>query len=286
MTSDGPDAERRLAGDRRLGLRRADDDPQPNLVVAARMARERAIATFSDFKVGAALETASGRIITGCNLENATYGLTMCAERVAVFKALSEGHRSFKRIAVVADTDQPTTPCGACRQVLWEFGGNMEVILANLHVSRAAISSRNSCRIRSMRGLSSSHAAHHRMERRRGGHDRPAQAPRNGDVRHVQDGSTSGQSHQDDGDRGAPAIGVAAAMGLALGVKRARSQARRSSPRVLQIVRTDGRHAPHGREPVLGDRSHEARVCGGGHQRRVRRSDKSAPRAGSPRHSR
>ena len=125
--------ERRQGGDRRVGPRRVDDDPQPNLVVAARVARERAIATFSDFKVGAALETAGGRIITGCNLENSTYGLTMCAERVAMFKALSEGHRAFKRIAVVADTDQPTTPCGACRQVLWEFGGNMEVILANLH---------------------------------------------------------------------------------------------------------------------------------------------------------
>ena len=125
--------ERRLAVDRRLGLRRVDDDPHPNLVVAARVARERAIATFSDFKVGAAIETAGGRIITGCNLENSTYGLTMCAERVAMFKALSEGHRAFKRIAVVADTDQPTTPCGACRQLLWEFGGNMEVILANLH---------------------------------------------------------------------------------------------------------------------------------------------------------
>jgi cytidine deaminase len=127
------DGERRQGHDRRMGPRRADDDSQPNLVVAARVARERAIATFSDFKVGAALETADGRIITGCNLENSTYGLTMCAERVAIFKALSEGHRAFKRIAVVADTDQPTTPCGACRQVLWEFGGNLEVILANLH---------------------------------------------------------------------------------------------------------------------------------------------------------
>ena len=129
-----PDGERRRGGDRRLGPRRADDDSKPNLVVAARVARERAIATYSDFKVGAALETADGRIVTGCNLENSTYGLTMCAERVAMFKALSEGHRAFKRIAVVADTDQPTTPCGACRQVLWEFGGNLEVILANLHV--------------------------------------------------------------------------------------------------------------------------------------------------------
>jgi cytidine deaminase len=128
-----PVGERRRGSERRLGPRRQDDDPQPSLVVAARVARERAIATFSDFKVGAALETANGRIFTGCNLENSTYGLTMCAERVAIFKALSEGHRAFKRIAVVADTNQPTTPCGACRQLLWEFGGNLEVILANLH---------------------------------------------------------------------------------------------------------------------------------------------------------
>jgi cytidine deaminase len=124
---------RREGFERRLGPRRADDDMQGNLVVAARLARERAIATFSDFKVGAALETADGQIVTGCNLENSTYGLTMCAERVAIFKALSEGHRSFTRMAVVADTDQPTTPCGACRQILWEFGGNLEIILANLH---------------------------------------------------------------------------------------------------------------------------------------------------------
>ena len=119
--------------DRRLGPRRTNDRLAADIVEAARIARERAMAPFSDFKVGAALETADGRIVTGCNLENSTYGLTMCAERVAIFKALSEGHRSFKRIAVVADTDQPTTPCGACRQVLWEFGGNLEVILANLH---------------------------------------------------------------------------------------------------------------------------------------------------------
>jgi len=102
------------------------------LIEAARRAREQAIADFSHFKVGAALETASGAIVTGCNIENATYGLTICAERVAMFKALSEGHRGFRRIAVVADTEAPTSPCGPCRQILWEFGGNLEVILANL----------------------------------------------------------------------------------------------------------------------------------------------------------
>jgi cytidine deaminase len=103
-----------------------------NLVEAARKAREHAQAKFSHFKVGAALETVDGTIITGCNIENASYGLTICAERVAIFKALSEGHLHFTRVAVVADTNGPTPPCGACRQILWEYGGNLEVILANL----------------------------------------------------------------------------------------------------------------------------------------------------------
>jgi len=102
------------------------------LVAAARRARRHAQAAYSGFKVGAALETADGTIVTGCNVENATYGLTVCAERVAMFKALSEGHRRFKRVAVVADTADPTPPCGACRQILWEFGGDLEVVLANL----------------------------------------------------------------------------------------------------------------------------------------------------------
>ena len=106
------------------------------LIDAARRAREHAVATFSGFKVGAALETANGTIVTGCNVENATYGLTVCAERVAMFKALSEGHREFRRVAVVADTEAPTPPCGACRQILWEFGGDLEVLLANLTEAR------------------------------------------------------------------------------------------------------------------------------------------------------
>lgn len=104
----------------------------PALIDAARAARRHAQASFSGFKVGAALETVDGVVITGCNIENATYGLTVCAERVAMFKALSEGHRAFTRIAIVADTDAPTPPCGACRQILWEFGGDLEVTLANL----------------------------------------------------------------------------------------------------------------------------------------------------------
>jgi cytidine deaminase len=110
------------------------------LVAAARAARERAVADFSGFKVGAALETASGEIITGCNIENATYGLTVCAERVAIFKALSEGKRSFTRLAVVADTQSPTPPCGACRQIIWEFCGDIPVILANLTQVSATMS--------------------------------------------------------------------------------------------------------------------------------------------------
>ncbi len=102
------------------------------LIDAARQARERAFAPYSTFKVGAALETADGTIVTGCNIENSTYGLTVCAERVAVFKAISEGHRDFSRIAIVADTQEPTPPCGPCRQILWEFCGDIEVVLANL----------------------------------------------------------------------------------------------------------------------------------------------------------
>ncbi len=108
-------------------------DTSSRLLAAARAVRLQAHAPFSKFQVGAALETADGQIITGCNIENATYGLTICAERVAVFKAISDGHRQFVRIAVVADTAEPTPPCGACRQILWEFGGDLEVILGDLH---------------------------------------------------------------------------------------------------------------------------------------------------------
>jgi cytidine deaminase len=103
------------------------------LVAAATRARENAHAPYSHFKVGAALEDAEGRIHTGCNVENATYGLSICAERVAVVKAVSEGVAGFRRIAVVADTDVLTPPCGACRQILWEFCGDAELVLSNLH---------------------------------------------------------------------------------------------------------------------------------------------------------
>jgi len=109
------------------------------LVAAARAAREHAVADFSGFKVGAALETADGRIVTGCNVENASYGLTVCAERVAIFKALSEGRRAFTQIVVVADTEAPTPPCGACRQIIWEFCGDIPVVLANLREVTATL---------------------------------------------------------------------------------------------------------------------------------------------------
>ena len=104
------------------------------LISAAKKARENAQAPFSNFKVGAALRTRDGRVYTGCNIENSTYGLTVCAERVAIFKALSEGEppRSFDVMAVVADTATLTPPCGACRQLLWEFCGEMPLVLANL----------------------------------------------------------------------------------------------------------------------------------------------------------
>ena len=107
-------------------------DSNASLVAAARRVRRNARADFSGFKVGAAIETADGTIVTGCNVENATYGLTVCAERVAIFKAISDGHRRFRRIAIVTPPDAPTPPCGACRQILWEFAGDIEVILANL----------------------------------------------------------------------------------------------------------------------------------------------------------
>ena len=102
------------------------------LLQAALKARDHAHAPFSKFRVGAALEDSDGKIWIGCNVENASYGLTLCAERVAVFKAISEGVRKFRRIAIAADTQTLTPPCGACRQILWEFLGDAEVILVNL----------------------------------------------------------------------------------------------------------------------------------------------------------
>jgi cytidine deaminase len=103
-----------------------------HLLTIAKQTRENAHAPYSNFRVGAAVRATSGRIFSGCNVENATYGLTVCAERIAIFKALSEGERGFDAISVVTDTDTLTPPCGACRQLIWEFCGDIPVILANL----------------------------------------------------------------------------------------------------------------------------------------------------------
>jgi cytidine deaminase len=103
------------------------------LIGRAKEARQSAHAPYSKFEVGAALLTTDGRVFTGCNIENSTYGLTMCAERVAIFKAVSEGAREFLKMAVVADHENLTPPCGCCRQMIWEFSADeTEVILANL----------------------------------------------------------------------------------------------------------------------------------------------------------
>lgn len=102
------------------------------LIDAATEARENAYAPFSNFRVGAALETDDGEVISGCNVESASYGLTVCAERVAIWKAISQGKHKVKHIAVVADTEELTPPCGVCRQIIWEFGGDIPVILSNL----------------------------------------------------------------------------------------------------------------------------------------------------------
>ena len=104
-----------------------DDDV---LVEAAAKYRGNAISKRSGFAVGAAIEDDSGRIWGGCNVENSTYGLTVCAERVAIWKALSEGVRSFRAVAVVTGADEPTPPCGACRQILWEFAGDVPIVMA------------------------------------------------------------------------------------------------------------------------------------------------------------
>jgi len=103
------------------------------LLAKAAAARLQALALYSGFKVGAALETSDGRVYTGCNIESASYGLAVCAERVALWKALSEGIREFSQIAVVTNAAIVTPPCGACRQLLWEYCGN---ILVQLHSLR------------------------------------------------------------------------------------------------------------------------------------------------------
>lgn len=106
---------------------------EDKLIQAAADVRERAYAPYSNFKVGAAVETEGGDIYTGCNVESASYGLTVCAERVAIWKGISRGEKRFARIAVVVDTEELTPPCGVCRQIIWEFCGDVPVLLANLH---------------------------------------------------------------------------------------------------------------------------------------------------------
>ncbi len=102
------------------------------LIEAAKKARENSHAPYSKFRVGAAVRTKDGKIYTGCNIETASFSPTICAERVAIWKAVSEGESEFTEIAVVADTEELTPPCGVCRQIIWEFCGDIPVIFANL----------------------------------------------------------------------------------------------------------------------------------------------------------
>ena len=108
-------------------------ESENQLIEQATAARVRSVAPFSKFLVGAALQTDEGKVFTGCNVESASYGLTVCAERVAIWKALSEGERDFARLVIVADTEQLTPPCGTCRQIIWEFCKHATILLANLH---------------------------------------------------------------------------------------------------------------------------------------------------------
>ncbi len=102
------------------------------LIGKAKEARENSYSPYSGFSIGAAILTIDGQVFTGTNIENASYGLTNCAERTAIFKAVSEGYRDFKALAIIADTDRPVAPCGACRQVIVEFGGGIKVLMVNL----------------------------------------------------------------------------------------------------------------------------------------------------------
>ncbi|MDQ6652460.1 MAG: cytidine deaminase [Acidobacteriota bacterium] len=113
------------------------------LIETAKAARLRSIAPFSNFLVGAALKTEGGKVYTGCNVESASYGLTVCAERVAIWKALSEGERQFTELAIIADTKSLTPPCGTCRQIIWEFCKNATIVLANLRGESEIVSIRD-----------------------------------------------------------------------------------------------------------------------------------------------
>ncbi len=116
----------------------SDSDNQ--LIETAKAARLQSLAPFSNFLVGAALQTKAGKVYTGCNIESASYGLTVCAERVAIWKALSEGEREFTDLVVVADTEALTPPCGTCRQIIWEFAKHARIVLVNLRGRREEVS--------------------------------------------------------------------------------------------------------------------------------------------------
>ena len=115
-----------------MSSRALSADEEARLVAAATAVREHAAAPYSKFKVGAALLAEDGRIFTGCKVESASYGLTVCAERTAVFKAISEGAKGFRAVAVVTDAEPPASPCGACRQVLWDQCRDVDVVIATL----------------------------------------------------------------------------------------------------------------------------------------------------------
>jgi cytidine deaminase len=119
------------------------DTEEAQIDEAAKAARLQSVAPFSRFMVGAAVRAGSGKIYTGCNIESASYGLTVCAERVAIWKALSEGEREFIELAVVADTESLTPPCGTCRQIIWEFCKNATIKLMNLRGQVEVISIRD-----------------------------------------------------------------------------------------------------------------------------------------------
>lgn len=116
------------------------NESEEKLIEAANEARLRSVAPFSNFMVGAALRTEDGKIYTGCNVESASYGLTVCAERIAIWKALSEGERDFTDLAVVVDTEHLTPPCGTCRQIIWEYSKHARIILGNLRGQREELS--------------------------------------------------------------------------------------------------------------------------------------------------
>ncbi len=115
------------------GAGNSNQERREELLALARAVRERAYAPYSQFRVGAVVECADGRVFTGCNVENSSYGLTICAERVALGRAISDGATEFIRVVVIADAHSPVPPCGACRQVILELcGGEAEIVMANL----------------------------------------------------------------------------------------------------------------------------------------------------------